>query len=253
MKRIFILIALAIVVFASCDSVQINFSPSVVMPDSIKQTLIESAEEYYKFFNISRTLYIRDTNRKPIGSILILAEGSPETIVINNYFFQNDGCNVSWASYVFSHELFHTLHEDKIKFHSNSRNGKRIGFCGLSVIEVCFNEEQIFHTELEESAAEFCGSTVSGSLQYSNVYRPMFLIMKALAEKEFFNAYDLVDAAKKNDVPFLVGKILNKEKESVTIGDIMNIISIFEKAKIREDLSFEKYVDEILNLRLKDF
>ena len=143
MKKIVLICATALAfIFGSCNSVHITFRPGVEMPDSIHTCLVESAENYYKFFGIEKELRIVDTTMSPVPRIyyldentkitsdaLVLAMGSPQEIMINNYFFKSEACTIPRASGVFDHELFHTLHSNTMTVFSSDERLKFNGLC----------------------------------------------------------------------------------------------------------------------------
>ena len=260
MKKIVLFCASALVIiFGSCNSVHITFRPGVEMPDSIHNCLVESAENYYKFFGIEKELYIADTfvPAKVIiyylgdgasiqDSGMILALGNTQKIIINNLFFKSEACTIDWATGVFDHELFHTVHPAKVTEFSDGQ----IRFVGLS----CFIGDYDL-TQLEESAAEACANAVyNGQYHFSGPYWGMASVMVNMVDSGFFSVYDLVGFSKNNDVPGLVAKMLDKPRENVTAKDIIYVLALFKDAEENDPRGedpngYKPYIAEVYKVR----
>ena len=261
MKKIVLICATALAfIFGSCNSVHITFRPGVEMPDSIHTCLVESAENYYKFFGIEKELRIVDTTMSPVPRIyyldentkitsdaLVLAMGSPQEIMINNYFFKSEACTIPRASGVFDHELFHTLHSNTMTVFSSD---ERLKFNGL-----CCYTGSLEVVQLEESAAEACANAVfDGKYHFAEPYWGMASVMVNMVDSGFFSVYDLVSFSKNNDVPGLVAKMLDKPRENVTTEDIVFVLTLFMRAEENDPFGqksegYKPYIAEVYKVR----
>lgn len=249
-------IIVVMLIFGSCNSVKIDFKPGMekTMPEEFQRALVEETETYYNFFSIHKHLHVSDTFMAPENGVTTGAQGGYEFMMVNNYYFQT--ATVGDATGVFDHELFHTLRPE----HFSAFENTSLSFGGL----VCYvgSTSDKNHLKgsvaLEEAGAEVCAATVFGEkYHYSNIYRPWSSLMMGMIDSGFIIVPEIVACSQTNDVPLLVGKILNKKRDAVTEHDIYYVIKLFvdieERNPLGKDpLGYVPYIEALQSIRAKN-